>query len=80
MIEKRGSWFSFNGEQLAQGREQAKTVIGGNKELEDRILKKIRETLAARRAAASGQTPASASAPSASTSAAPAPEVAPAAK
>ncbi len=80
VIEKRGSWFSFNGEQLAQGREQAKTVIGGNKELEDRILKKIRETLAARRAAASGQTPASASAPSASTSAAPAPEVAPAAK
>ena len=80
VIEKRGSWFSFNGEQLAQGREQAKTVIGGNKELEDRILKKIRETLAARRAAASGQTPAPASAPSASTSAAPAPEVAPAAK
>lgn len=80
VIEKRGSWFSFNGEQLAQGREQAKTVIGGNKELEDRILKKIRETLAARRAAASGQAPAAVPAAAPSPSAAPAPEAAPAAK
>ena len=53
VIEKRGSWFSFDGEQLAQGREQAKAVIGEKSDLEARILAKIREKLAERRAAAS---------------------------
>lgn len=53
VIEKRGSWFSFDGEQLAQGREQAKAVIGEKNDLEARILAKIREKLAERRAAAS---------------------------
>lgn len=55
IIEKRGSWFSFDGEQLAQGREQAKVVIAEKSELEARILAKIREKLAERRAASSGQ-------------------------
>ncbi len=63
IIEKRGSWFSFNGEQLAQGREQAKAVIGEKSDLEARILARIREKLAERRAAASGQTAAPAAAP-----------------
>lgn len=63
IIEKRGSWFSFNGEQLAQGREQAKAVIGEKSDLEARILAKIREKLAERRAAASGQAAAPAAAP-----------------
>ncbi len=63
IIEKRGSWFSFNGEQLAQGREQAKAVIGEKSDLEARILARIREKLAERRAAASGQATAPATAP-----------------
>ena len=63
IIEKRGSWFSFNGEQLAQGREQAKAVIGEKSDLEARILARIREKLAERRAAASGQVAAPAAAP-----------------
>ena len=63
IIEKRGSWFSFNGEQLAQGREQAKAVIGEKSDLEARILARIREKLAERRAAASGQAAAPAAAP-----------------
>ena len=68
IIEKRGSWFSFNGEQLAQGREQAKAVIGEKSDLEARILARIREKLAERRAAASGQ----AAAPAAASASAPA--------
>ena len=46
LIEKRGSWFSFGGEQLGQGREQAKTVIKENKELEKKLLDMIKEKLA----------------------------------
>ena len=43
LIEKKGSWFSFETEQLGQGREQTKEVIQQNQELQDRILAKIRE-------------------------------------
>ena len=53
ILEKRGSWFAFEGEQIAQGREQAKTVIAERPELENKILAKIREKIAERKAAAS---------------------------
>lgn len=43
IIDKRGSWFSFDGEQLGQGREQTKTLISSNKEIEAKLLDKIRE-------------------------------------
>lgn len=43
LIEKKGSWFSFENEQLGQGREQTKEVIQQNQELADRILAIIRE-------------------------------------
>jgi len=43
IVEKRGSWFSYNGEQLGQGREPAKTAIATNKELGQKILKAIKE-------------------------------------
>jgi len=46
ILEKRGSWFSFEGEQLAQGREQTKAYIQENKELQEKLLTKIREKLA----------------------------------
>lgn len=52
ILEKRGSWFAFEGEQIAQGREQAKTVIAERPELETKILAKIREKIAERKAAA----------------------------
>ncbi|MDD2479974.1 MAG: recombinase RecA [Victivallaceae bacterium] len=45
IIDKRGSWFSFDGEQLGQGREQTKVAISSNKELEAKLLDKIREKL-----------------------------------
>ena len=45
LIEKRGSWFSFENEQLGQGREQTKEALGNNPELMKRILEKIKEKL-----------------------------------
>ena len=44
IVQKSGSWFSYNGEKLAQGKENAKKVISSNaelmKELEDKIKAK----------------------------------------
>ncbi len=45
ILEKRGSWFSFDGEQLGQGREQTKAFIQENLEVQERILARIRESL-----------------------------------
>ncbi len=45
LIEKRGSWFSFDSEQLGQGREQTKDSIANNPELMKRILEKIKDKL-----------------------------------
>ena len=54
LIEKRGSWFAFDGEQLAQGREAVKALLQENHELEEKILAKIKAVLAERKAAAQG--------------------------
>ena len=45
-VEKRGSWFSFEGEQLAQGREATKALLDSDPALQERILEKIREKAA----------------------------------
>ncbi|MDD5697062.1 MAG: recombinase RecA [Victivallaceae bacterium] len=42
IIEKRGSWFSFNDEQLGQGREATKILLQDSVELQERILQAIR--------------------------------------
>ncbi len=46
MIDKRGSWFSFEDQQIGQGREQVKDVIAADAELQKRLLQKINEKLA----------------------------------
>ncbi len=46
IIEKRGSWFSFGEEQLAQGREAVKTLLAESPELVDRLYTRIKEKLA----------------------------------
>lgn len=46
ILEKRGSWFSFDGEQLAQGRDQTKAMLEKTPELQQRLLNKIREAVA----------------------------------
>ena len=48
LLEKRGSWFSFEGEQLGQGRDQTKALLASNPELcqkiSDRVMEKIKTT------------------------------------
>ena len=45
VIEKAGSWYSYNGEKLAQGREAVKQLLKDNVELCDEIEAKIREAI-----------------------------------
>lgn len=43
IIQKSGSWYSYEGERLGQGRENAKLYLKENPELKHEILKKIRD-------------------------------------
>ena len=43
ILEKSGSWFSYNGEKLGQGKENVKLLLKENKKLRDEIETKIRE-------------------------------------
>ncbi len=52
IVEKRGSWFSFDGEQLGQGRDQTKQVLADNPELQQKIFEKVKEKIAADKASA----------------------------
>lgn len=45
IVEKSGSWFSYNGERLAQGRENSKHVLANNPELLVEIEQKVKEKL-----------------------------------
>ena len=45
IIAKSGSWFSYNDQKLAQGREAVKQLLKDNPELCDEIESKIREAL-----------------------------------
>lgn len=42
IIAKSGSWFSYNGDRLGQGREGVKTILQDNPELADKIELQIR--------------------------------------
>ncbi len=46
IIQKSGSWFSYNDTKLAQGREAVKKLMQDNVELSEEIESKIREALA----------------------------------
>lgn len=43
IIHKSGSWFSYEGERLGQGREKVKTILESNPELAEEIENKVRE-------------------------------------
>ncbi|MEJ0032977.1 MAG: hypothetical protein WDO15_22625 [Bacteroidota bacterium] len=45
VIQKSGSWFSYNGNKLGQGRDSIKQLIEDNPELSDELEKKIKEKL-----------------------------------
>ncbi|MFK7694032.1 recombinase RecA [Paenibacillus sp. HJGM_3] len=42
IVQKSGAWYSFDGERLGQGRENAKQFLKENTEISDQIEKKIR--------------------------------------
>ena len=42
IVQKRGSWFSYNGSQIAQGRDGAKEALRTNPELYAEIEAKVR--------------------------------------
>ena len=43
IINKSGAWFSYNGDRLGQGRDNAREFIKNNPELRDELLRKIME-------------------------------------
>ncbi len=43
IVQKSGAWFSYNGDRLGQGRENAKQFLKDNPSVRDAIEKKIRE-------------------------------------
>ncbi len=46
IIEKSGSWFSYNGERIGQGRENAKRYLIEHKEMLQEVDKKVRDNFA----------------------------------
>jgi recombination protein RecA len=42
-VEKSGSWFSYDGTRIGQGREQAKAYLEANKEVAAKIEAAIRQ-------------------------------------
>ncbi len=49
IVQKRGSWFSYNGTQLAQGRDAAKELLKGDAALYADIEAKVKEQLEAKK-------------------------------
>ena len=45
LIEKSGSWFSYNGSKLGQGRESVRNLLKDNPELMDELESKIKELI-----------------------------------
>ena len=45
IIQKSGAWFSYNGEKIAQGKENAKGYLANNPELSSEIDAKVREAM-----------------------------------
>ena len=43
IVEKSGAWFSYNGERIGQGREQARKFLKDNPQISNEIERKIRE-------------------------------------
>ena len=43
IINKSGSWFSYNGEKIGQGRENVKTYLSENPDIMSEVEKKIRD-------------------------------------
>lgn len=64
VIKKSGSWFSYNGTKIAQGRDAAKRTIQDNPELAAELEEKIMEALNSKAQERNGRKPAPAASPS----------------
>lgn len=47
ILEKSGSWFSYNGERIGQGKETIKNMIDSDKAFADELVAKIKEKVSA---------------------------------
>ena len=56
VIEKKGSWYSFKGEQLGQGREKSLLAAKEKKGLYEEIVRLTREAIAAKMGLLTGET------------------------
>jgi recombination protein RecA len=45
LVEKSGSWYSYNGERIGQGKENARTFLEQHREVAQEIENKLREKL-----------------------------------
>ena len=45
LLEKSGTWISFNGERMGQGRENARTFLKENKDIRDKLETALRKKL-----------------------------------
>ena len=45
IVEKAGSWYSYNGEKLGQGRENVKQYLEENEDILNEIENKLRESI-----------------------------------
>ncbi len=45
VIQKSGSWFSYEGNKLAQGRDAVKTLLRDNPELQETIEKQVKDKI-----------------------------------
>ncbi|MBN1932150.1 MAG: recombinase RecA [Desulfobacterales bacterium] len=45
IIDKSGSWYSYDGERIGQGRENVKKFLGENRDISDSLFFKVRDTL-----------------------------------
>ena len=52
VVEKSGSWYSFDGERIGQGRENVKKFLLENKEILERISDLVREKIGLKKTAA----------------------------
>ena len=45
LVDKAGSWYSYNGERIGQGKENARSYLAENPEMANDIDQKLREKL-----------------------------------
>jgi recombination protein RecA len=58
IVEKSGSWFSYKGERIGQGRENVRQFLRSNPDIRDRIDAELRKSLGLNKSADAAEAPA----------------------